>query len=53
MDGDVESNSKLQSVRCGYATQPTGMLQPTYIDAPERTVVAKSKDRKSVPMQLV
>jgi hypothetical protein len=46
MDGDVESNSWLQWVRCGSlkekAAQSTGMLQPVQLDAFLLELVAKA-----------
>jgi hypothetical protein len=53
MDGDVESNLGCSRFAAAFAAQPTGMLQPTKLDAPDGLFVAKMKRRKGVSMQLV
>jgi len=41
MDGDVESNFGCSRLAAAWTAQPTGMLQPRYIDAPVMSLVAK------------
>jgi hypothetical protein len=53
MDGDVESNSRLQSIRCGLRRPTDGDVATYEFDASGGLFVAKMKSRKGMSMQLV